>query len=241
MDINTLKEIDILAFGPRARIARAIKELNAKYYGVPILSPSASSYITDLPSTPESYSAPQSAQSTQTTFYPTNSVVTPSQSYQASPVTAQGPVAAGAGADHLRGLGLAEASPAQSSGTASSSVAGSAAGSTQHSSMRRSNTSRTREQTTGTDESFDTANDALETGVLTKTPKEVSTSSLAYLKVYSHVSICRVRSTKCLALYLPTREDVRRAQLAALSLALLIGTTDRRVSLPLLLIRTLVA
>lgn len=175
MDINTLKEIDILAFGPRARIARAIKELNAKYYGAPILSPSTSSYIADLPSTPESYTGPQSAQSAQTAFYPASSVITPSQSYQASPVSAQAPAVAGvAGADHLRGLGLAEASPAQSSGTASSSVAGSAAGSTKHSSVRRSNTSRTRERTAGTDESFDTANDATENGGTTKTAKEVS-------------------------------------------------------------------
>lgn len=174
MDINTLKEIDILAFGPRARIARAIKELNAKYYGAPILSPSTSSYIADLPSTPESYTGPQSAQSAQTAFYPASSAITPSQSYQASPASAHAPVVTGvAGADHLRGLGLAEASPAQSSGTASSSLAGSAAGSTKHSSVRRSNTSVTRERTGGTDESFDTANDTTENGI-TKTNKEVS-------------------------------------------------------------------
>lgn len=173
MDINTLKEIDILAFGPRARIARAIKELNAKYYGAPILSPSASSYIADLPSTPESYTGPQSAQSAQTTFYPAASASTPSQSYQASPVTAQGPAVGSA--DHLRGLGLAEASPAHSSNTASS-LAGSAAGSTKPSSIQRSNTGRTRETTGGTDESFDTAADVNDDGAVTKTPKEVSDS-----------------------------------------------------------------
>ena len=31
MDINSLKEIDIIAFGPRARIAKAIKELRSAY------------------------------------------------------------------------------------------------------------------------------------------------------------------------------------------------------------------
>lgn len=184
MDINTLKEIDILAFGPRARIARSIKELNAKYYGVPILSPSASSYIADLPSTPESYSAPHSAQSAQTTFYPTSTSATPSQTYQASPVTQQAPIAAGAGPDHLRGLGLAEASTAPSSNTASSSLAGSAAGSTKQSSLPRSSTARTREMTADTDDSFDTANDAQENGgALTKTPKEVSSPTFTYQRI----------------------------------------------------------
>ncbi|KAK9897457.1 hypothetical protein P389DRAFT_57275 [Cystobasidium minutum MCA 4210] len=153
MDINTLKEIDIIAFGPRARIARAIKELNAKYYGVPILSPSASSYMTDLPTTPESHTAPGSAQYAQSGFPPSSSAATPSQSYQASPVTASGPAVGHA--DHLRGLGLAEASPAQSSGTASS-AAGSTRGSTKPSSLVRSNTSRTRQTT---DDSFEAANE----------------------------------------------------------------------------------
>lgn len=167
MDINTLKEIDIIAFGPRARIARAIKELNAKYYGVPILSPSASSYITDLPTTPESYNAPPSAQYAHFGSHPSSSAITPSQSYQASPVTASGPSVGNA--DHLRGLGLAEASPAQSSGTASS-AAGSTRGSTKPASVQRSNTSRTRH---ATDESFEAADGMPADGATNKTPKEV--------------------------------------------------------------------
>lgn len=48
LDINSLKEIDIIAFGPRARIAKAIKELRSTVPGMTdtgsALSPSMSGY-----------------------------------------------------------------------------------------------------------------------------------------------------------------------------------------------------
>jgi hypothetical protein len=170
MDINTLKEIDILAFGPRARIARAIKELNAKYYGLPILSPGSSSYMNELPTTPESYNAPPSAQSAS---FPRNytatpsSSATPSQSYQTSPVAPQ--MSNGSGLDNLRGLGLAQGSPGRN---ANAAPATSTNVPVQTADVSRSNTVHTHGTAPGTDESFSTG-DNVQEELAETTPREV--------------------------------------------------------------------
>lgn len=50
MDMNSLKEIDIIAFGPRARIAKAIKELRGAFESTSVLSPGMSLYEADTSS-----------------------------------------------------------------------------------------------------------------------------------------------------------------------------------------------
>lgn len=109
MDLNTLKEIDIIAFGHRAKIARAIKELNASYYGIPISSPSTS-LATGLPATPDSYVAPRSATDGR---FGTPPLASPLSMNAAHKSIVPGSLQESSVTEDLKGLGLAETNSAE--------------------------------------------------------------------------------------------------------------------------------
>jgi hypothetical protein len=123
MDINSLKEIDIIAFGPRARIAKAIKELrvSAGVASEPgsALSPSMSGYESASASamSPSANSTGYSpSPTTPMTFQSRDTPVLSSQytgqDLRNSPVPEDQPVPSKAQTEEsLTGLGVLPASP----------------------------------------------------------------------------------------------------------------------------------
>ena len=188
MDINSLKEIDIIAFGPRARIAKAIKDLRAQFDMSTSLSPSLSGYDSGPGSLAATSPAVNSLRegsfapsSSLPTTYESDAQTTKATTSTQAPTTpdlASSSAASNVQDDYLRGLGLGQASSstAAPSTRQPSQAPSSPAPFTENVVPKPTDTpktTRTRHTTGGTEDSFETAEDMRDEAAST-TPSDVS-------------------------------------------------------------------
>jgi hypothetical protein len=181
MDVNTLKEIDILAFGPRARIAKAIKDLRSTFE-----LPSSARQSDFDSSSVRASSSTQGGSIKDERFSPNLVPMTPE-----APATIQEEIATQeatpqAGNEPLTGLGLEE-KPVRQKPIRSPSVMRSIqqltgiGKSSTPSQPASPKTNRTRETTGGTDDSFDTAHEPVEELQEPATPQVQIICSIYYV------------------------------------------------------------